>query len=291
MENMKISMQTCPLEERVGHSAAVRMICEAGFSAIDYTMYSSAQPIFTSERGRMVREMKEIADAFGVVFNQAHSTNPSQRYGDEEFNRRQKNCVLTSIEVAAELGAPQIVVHPIHAPDLSREEQKEINFDFYSEILDHARAVGVKIAIENMWARHRDMPDRIVRNVCSDGDELCEYVDMMDSEYVVACLDVGHAGLVGERADDMIRRLGKRLRAIHVNDNDFYLDLHTLPFMGNVNFDEVCRALSDVGYSGDITFEPYNALKKIPTELYPATLGYLLEIGKYLREKIKGTKK
>ena len=284
---MKISMQTCPLEERLGHAGAIRMICEAGFSAIDYTMYDSAQPIFTSARGQMIREMKEIADSFGVVFNQAHSTNPSQRYGDAEFNMRQKAAVMASIEIAAELGAGQIVVHPIHAPGVSRDEQREINFDFYSEVVDYARALGVRVAIENMWARHRDKPERIVPNVCSVGAELSEYVDMMDSDYVTACLDIGHAGLVGERADDMIRALGKRLGAIHIHDNDFVTDLHTLPYMGSVNFDEVCRALREVDYSGDLTFETYHSLRKIPTDLYPATLKYIFEIGKYLREKIQ----
>ena len=285
---MKISMQTCPLEERLGHAAAIRRICEAGFSAIDYTMYDSSQPIFTSARGQMIREMKEIADSFGVVFNQAHSTNPSQRYGDEEFNRRQRNAVMASIEVAAELGAAQIVIHPIHVPDVSREVQREINFDFYSEVLERARAVGIRIAIENMWARHRDNPARLVPNVCSVGEELLEYVDMMESDYVTACLDIGHAGLVGERADGMIRTLGKRLGAIHIHDNDIISDLHTLPFMGKVNFDEVCRALREVEYSGDLTFEVYHSLRKIPTELYPATLKYILEIGNYLKRKIQG---
>ena len=95
------------MKKRLGHAGAVRLICESGFDAIDYTMYDYTQPIFTSERTRMVREMKEIADGFGVVFNQAHSTNPSCRYGEEnaELNRRLYDCVMTSLEVAAELGA------------------------------------------------------------------------------------------------------------------------------------------------------------------------------------------
>lgn len=290
MENgkMRISTHTGPFEKRLGHAGAVRLICESGFDAIDYTMYDCTQPIFSSERTRMVREMKEIADGFGVVFNQAHSTNPSCRYGKEnaELNGRLHDCVMISLEVAAELGAAQIVVHPIFVPNVSREEQREINLDFYAEVVARAEALGVKVAIENMWGIHPEKPRRIIPNVCSTGEELCEYIDMLDSEYVTACLDIGHAGLVGERADSMIRALGKRLGALHIHDNDFYSDMHTFPYFGDIDFDRVYAALREVGYSGDITFEADGILRKLPIELAPASLAYLRAIGEFIRSKI-----
>lgn len=285
---MRISTHTGPFEERLGHVGAVRLICEAGFDAIDYTMYRHTQPIFTGERERMIREMKSVADNYGVVFNQAHSTNPSQRYGEEnrELNERLYDCVMTSVEVASELGASQIVVHPIYVPGATREEQREINLDFYSDVLERARAVGVRIAIENMWAHHPDKRGRIIPNVCSTGEELAEYVDMLDSEYVTACLDVGHAGLVGESADGMIRALGSRLGALHIHDNDFYSDAHTLPYFGDIDFDKIYAALREIGYSGDVTFEADNILRKLPIELAPASLSYLRAIGEFIRSKI-----
>ena len=285
---MKISTLTWPLEMRLGHLEAVKLIAEAGFEAVDYTMLKPDAPIFGKDRDKIVSELKAVADSYGVAFNQAHSLNPSQRYGKEfeEENRLRKRCVLDSVEIAAELGASRIVVHPIAAPSLSAAEQKEINLDFYTEVLERAASVGIIVAIENMWGRHRDRSDMIVANVCSTAEEMCDYVDSLDSPYATACLDLGHAGLVGQRADDMIYKLGGRLTALHIHDNDFYEDSHTFPFFGKMNFSKIFEALRGVNYSGDVTFEPSIIFERIPTELFPASLRYLKEIGEYIRRQL-----
>lgn len=284
---MRISTLTHPIEMRVGHVEAIKLIAEAGFEAIDYTMLSPTHPVFTAERDKIVRELKETADSYGIPFNQAHSLNPSWRYGvDEAENLNRKRCVLDSVEIAAELGAKNIIVHPIAMPEKTRAEQKEFNLDFYADVLERASSVGITVAVENMWGRHRDRADMIVPNVCSTAEEMCDYIDSLDSPYVTACLDLGHAGLVGERADAMIRTLGERLGALHIHDNDFLEDLHTFPYFGKMNFPLIIEALREVGYAGDITFEPSVIFERIPTDLFGAALRFLKEIGEHLRREL-----
>jgi sugar phosphate isomerase/epimerase len=72
---------------------------------------------------------------------------------------------------------------------------------------------------------------------------------------IVACLDVGHSSIAGREAQDCIRVLGKRLGALHIHDNDYLDDTHTLPGLSEMNWEEITRALADIGYEGDFTLE------------------------------------
>ena len=115
---------------------------------------------------------------------------------------------------------------------------------------------GVKIALENMWGHSQVDSAKIVPNVCSYGRDLADYYDALDPKYFTVCLDIGHCGLVGQSADNAIRELGhSRLHALHVHDTDHVLDLHTLPFQGKINWETVCKALAEIDYDGDFTYE------------------------------------
>lgn len=291
---MKISNHTEAIEGRFGALAAIRMNCEAGFEAIDYSMYTNEGVVF-SAGGRVVTgQMRRLAAGYGVTFNQAHAPFTRFKIGAENdsYNRGLYYSVLRSIEVASELGAPTIIVHPaVICPHLSADDRFEMNMEFYSKLLPRAKNLGVKIAIENMWGRHKDNPERIVKSVCSDAAELIRYVDGMDDPYITACLDIGHAGLVGETADGMIRSLGKRLTSIHIHDNDFIKDKHSMPFVGGVNFDAVTRALAAVGYEGDITLEANYFLDTFPDALVPAGLSFMARTAAYLRDEVERKKR
>jgi sugar phosphate isomerase/epimerase len=52
-----------------------------------------------------------------------------------------------------------------------------------------------------------------------------------------------------------IKTLGHRLGALHVHDNDLHNDSHQIPFSMNIDFEAMVKALSEVGYKGDMTLE------------------------------------
>ena len=286
---MRISNHTEALEARFGALSAVRMNLEAGFEAIDYSMYNGDEAVFSAGGVLLAKELRRLAVSYGAVFNQAHAPFTRFKIGAEnnDKNRAIYYSVLKAIDIAAELGAGVIVVHPaVICPHLSADDRFEMNMEFYSKVLPRAKNLGVKIAIENLWTRHKDNPDRIVKSVCSDAAELIRYVDGMADPSVVACLDIGHAGLVGESADSMIRALGSRIGALHVNDNDFLKDRHIMPYTGGVNFDRVIRALASVGYKGDITLESNYFLDTFPDALVPAGLSFMAKTAGYIRDQI-----
>ena len=85
----------------------------------------------------------------------------------------------------------------------------------------------------------------------------------------------------------MIREVGgERLFGLHVHDNDFYHDSHQLPFLCNMNFEEIIKALIDVRYKGDITFEAGTFFTRFPDALLPAAARLMYEVGDYLRRRV-----
>lgn len=286
---MKISNHTEALEQRFGALAAIRMNCEAGFEAIDYSMYTREGAVFGAGGNILAGQMKSLADSYGVSFNQTHAPFTRFKIGGEhaDENRAIYYSILRAMEVSARLEAPIIIVHPsVICPHLSADDRFEMNVEFYGKLLPRAKDLGLKIAIENMWGRHKDCPERIVKDVCSDAAELIRYIDALDTPSVGACLDVGHAGLVGEAADEMARALGDRLISVHIHDNDFVKDKHTLPFVGGVNFDALDKALARIGYAGDVTLEANYFLNTFPDALLPDALAFMARTAAYLRDDI-----
>ena len=158
--------------------------------------------------------------------------------------------------------------------------------ELYSRFISVARGAGIGISIENVWARHSDKNNKIVKSVCSDADELIRYSDALSSDGVSVCFDVGHAGLVGENAAGMVKALGERIKHLHIHDNDFETDSHTLPYLADVNYPSLCKALGRVGYSGDVSLESDGFIRNMPDALVPSALLFSRNVAAYIRDEI-----
>lgn len=71
----------------------------------------------------------------------------------------------------------------------------------------------------------------------------------MNDDFLVACLDIGHAEMKGSGfgAVKMIRALGTHLAALHIHDNDRLHDSHQIPFSMGIDYEAVVRALKENG--------------------------------------------
>ena len=52
-----------------------------------------------------------------------------------------------------------------------------------------------------------------------------------------------------------VRTLVERLKLVHLHDNDGRHDKHFQPFKGVIDWDAVCVAFKEVGYSGNFSLE------------------------------------
>lgn len=283
---MLLSTQTEYLTNRFGMEKGIRMLCEAGFDALDFSMFSlgNENDPLNTEGNAYIENIKKTANEYGVVFNQAHAPFPSCKENDEEYNKKMFKAIVRAMEICNILEIGIVVVHPT---DISnQEEKKRYNLDFYNRLLPYCVKYNVKVALENMWG-YDGVAKKIIPNVCSTAEELAEYVDALDKKYFTVCLDLGHCGLVGEDAANMIRILGSdRLTSLHVHDNDGANDIHTAPYFGVMDWNAITRALADIGYTGDFTFEADSFYRGIPEELLLATARYLHDIGRALMKMI-----
>lgn len=281
---MLLSTQTEVTSARFGHETAVEMICDAGFEAIDLSLFDMLRDgsYFSGDDYLIKAELlKKIANSHGRKFNQAHAPFPCYRVNDEEYNEKIAPALIKAIEIAGVIEADQIIIHPVYV----EENKKQFNMDLYNGLLDTAKKAGVKIALENMFSWK---PEKgFIANVCSLPEEFADYVSSLDPNYFTACLDIGHCGLIGEDEANMIRVLGHdRLTALHIHDNDHKGDNHTIPFTRSIDFKAVAKALKDIDYVGDLTLEADNFIINMPDSLILDGLKFMRKADAALREMI-----
>jgi sugar phosphate isomerase/epimerase len=268
----------------------IEMFIDAGFPALDISLFK--YDFATSDdRDATAKKLKALAESRGVIFNQAHAPFGG---GFDKYTTETVPNFPRIFEFCGILGVKNIVVHPLQRGRYYGQEEVlfELNMDFYSKLAPYAKNAGIKIAIENMW--HNDPHNgRIVDDTCADPHELVRYYDTLnDPDAFTICLDLGHVGICGREPEDAIKIIGlDKLGAIHAHDVDYVSDLHTLPGLGKLNYDAVCRSLAEIDYSGEFTLESEYFAKNFPDEHLPAVLKFMSETAKLYADRIEKYKK
>lgn len=278
---------------RYGYEKGFEMLKTAGFDAMDHSLEGmvNADDVFQKDGWREHTEnIRKMADAAGLIINQTHAPFSFGKKVSDEISFREfvVPTIKRSLAISGILGAKTVVVHPLqHLPYATNAETLfEMNMAYYRELIPYAKEAGVKIAVENMWQKDARRGS-IVHSVCSQPEEFVRYVDTLDSEWIVACLDTGHVGLIArqEEAHDMVRALGHdRLQSLHVHDNDYTADQHRLPYLGKINWVEFTKALGEIDYQGDMTYESGGRafFNQVDDEFMPVALEYAVKVGRHL---------
>ncbi len=253
---MKISTEIHSAANLVGEERAIEYIARAGFDAWDFSMFDmyrynwqskelvfSSHPLCGNNYLKFARRLKQVGLDNGIKCNQSHAPFPNIGGDSVSYLKR-------AIECTAEAGGEICVIHPKVYTTVSE------NVQIYSELLDFSRGYGVKIATENMWDWDMEK-DEAAPAACSSPESFVEHLTAVNDDYFVACLDIGHAEMkgLGTTAVEMIKRLGKKLQALHIHDNDKWHDSHEIPFSMDIDFEPIVSALKEIGYSGYFTLE------------------------------------
>ncbi|MGN0479314.1 MAG: sugar phosphate isomerase/epimerase family protein [Hominenteromicrobium sp.] len=263
---MKISTEIASAAHKIGEEKTLEYLAKAGFDAWDFSMFDmclydwstqtcrvSNHPLASGQYLAFARKLKRIGLDNGLVCNQSHAPFPSGCAEVRSYLKR-------AIECTAEAGGQICIIHPDN--DKSAQE----NAEMYLELLPFAKSCGVKIAAENMWDWDRQK-DESTFAACASTESFVEHLDLVNDDFLVACLDIGHAEMrgSGSGAVEMIHGLGSRLQALHLHDNDRWHDSHQIPFSMSIDFPSVVQALKEIGYKGYFTLEadqyltPYHA--------------------------------
>ena len=291
---MKISTTIEAIEQKVGVRNAIRITKEAGFDCYDMCLFSNTDDVhqlLTSDNYvELAHQLRSYADELGIACNQTHTPFPTSLGDGKDEDRFQAQ--IRALEISSILGARIAVVHPMQHLNYADHQRKlfAMNVEFYKRLLPYAEKFGVKMATENMWQCNNGA--RVPSDsVCSRAWEFCEMIDAVNSPYLVGCLDIGHVSLMGADIPQFIKDMGPdRLQALHVHDTDFIRDCHTLPFTQEIDYNAVVKALGEIGYRGDFTFEAGTFFRSFPDALLLPAAKLMCETGKYLAEQIELSK-
>ena len=96
------------------------------------------------------------------------------------------------------------------------------------------------------------------------------------------CWDTGHGNLNKLDQAAAVRRMGKRLKALHVNDNKGQRDEHILPYHGTIEWEAFMKALGEVGYEGDFTYEIHNFSKGFDAGFRQEAVTFARKLGEHM---------
>ena len=264
---MKISTEINSIAKKVGMEKAVELCAKAGFDAWDFSMFDMCKidwktklpiqdenPLNGTGYLNFARKLKTIGLDNGIVCNQSHAPFPVAVPAVRSYLKR-------AIECTAEAGGEICIIHP------DNDKTAEQNAEMYAELLPFAKSCGVKIATENMF--NWDMAkNESSFAACATGEDFKKHIDVINDDFFVACLDLGHAEMrgSGDGAVNMIRALGYRLQALHIHDNDHWHDKHQIPFSMNIDFGAIVKTLKEINYQGYFTLEADAFLRDYNTD-------------------------
>ena len=147
-----------------------------------------------------------------------------------------------SAEMAHELGADVVVVHPPF------RWQREYAAGFVEGIARLEEQTGLAFAVENMY------PWRATSRRAMDVYQ--PHWDPSREDYANTTIDLSHAATAQSDPIEMARRLGTSLRHIHMTDGSGSpKDEHLVPGRGNQPCGEFLEHLAEVGFEGHIVAE------------------------------------
>lgn len=295
---MRISSTTGMLASRHSSDAhALQALARAGFQACDFSMwnYGWEGGLFSQTDAQFdayFTGLKATADACGLTIDQTHAPFPSTT-GDAAEDAARLAVLKRAIRATSLLGCGQIIIHPaLHTGcirDAGHEVAMETNISMYRALIPDCAQGHVKIAVENMFAKDPQSGE-LCKTFLSTAEEMVALLDALGAEYFCACLDIGHAQLLGESPAGMALTLGKWLQALHVHDNDGMGDQHNLPFLGTVDFQAVAQALAQVGYAGTLSLEADGFLDVFPGEIEAETLVFMAATARALAERVEAAR-
>ena len=287
---MRIATTYTGISEKFPIEKIIEWIAAAGFEGIDFPDMVTESEVNTSYFREHAKHLTDIAQKYGISFTQAHAPIIGRLLKEFDGDKlRASDRICRSIEFASLLGAEHVVVHPIQKPEHATDPESvfDENMEFYKKIALCAKNFGVKLAMENMIMTSLDGHYNRA-GVCADPVEFKRYIDTLGKDTVGGCLDTGHSAVAGREPQHMLRAMGSEyITCTHIHDNDLVRDWHQLPGTMKMNCDEICRAMADIGYSGDFTLECVCFYNKFSEALLPEAFKFMYKTAEHLVNEIE----
>ena len=221
MKNLALSAYAVNFCNHEMMSSLVKSCSFANMGA-ELSMFSrtSKHPYFMEE----LLSKKALFEDFDISFHgpyfEVEATSPL----DSEAHRIMIEAYRDAFELYNAFSAESIVMHTNQKIKLSEDNTQLQNnaIETIKEIGEMARAKGVNLLVENVG-------NRFTGNVLFPYEEFIGLFDRIP-EHIGCLIDVGHAFHNGWDVVELVERLGSRIKAYHLHNNDGEHDTQRLMF-------------------------------------------------------------
>ena len=311
---MNISVTSGDLIKDFGIEEAYRMIGEAGFTAVDWSLdrllsirSEAANAPELKNLCILERPLPQILEHFapelremqknGLHVGQIHAPFPYYVQGREDIVDYSIGLYLRTIELADAIGCPYVVIHG-HTPSAGTTESCDdpayidtLNERMFTSLIDTVKNTNVIVCMENLY--RSGSAASYYEGHASDPHLAAAQIDALNAmagkECFGLCMDTGHLNMLGKRFYTYVPVLGHRIKCLHIHDNPGIADSHLAPYSGTVLWKEFTEELKKIGYRGNLNFEtiPQITRKRTPAPLVPVFLKLIYDIGAYFRSEIQ----
>ncbi len=307
---MLLCVQTGNVVDRLGFEKGYAAIREAGFEAIDWNL-DHAWEIPNIRKGTYLgksimekpledviayyAEELEIIRKNGLVISQAHAPFPAWVIEHPEVLDYSIEIYKRNIEYCDYAGCKNLVIHGISYnlsnTEYTLEDMEKLNFKLYSSLIPTLLKTNVTVCLENLFTGFNGV---LYHGHCAIPQAAADLIDKLNElagkEVFGFCLDTGHLNILHEDFRVAVPVLGKRIKALHIHDNDGAHDEHLMPLTGTINWKFFCESLHSVGYDGDLDFETFNQtdiVMNFDEDMVYPWLKLISSIGESFRKKIQ----
>ena len=267
-----VGLSVGDLQRKYGDIKALEIAANAGADSVDLDLctdindYRNKDSLYSKgfeATAEYYTAVKKRADELGIIIGQTHgkmSGFVNKKAEDDALVKNSEyDCFATAI-----LGAGVCVVHNSTSiflgPDPDSALMHRLSFDMFRRIIPFAAKNKIKIATETFGDAVRFSACDFFGNI-DEFEKAYNAVAACDElkEHFTVCVDTGHSNKAMRYGNptpaDVIRRLGKSVTVLHLNDNDTLTDQHKIPQTGCIDWNGVMDALDEIGYGGIYNME------------------------------------
>ena len=310
--SLKIGVQSKNVVFDGNPAEGFRILKQAGFDCCDFSLnyYLKNTALYQEDLNkffnRSVAELEEFfephkegAEKANISINQMHMPYPIFVPGaKQEINDYLWNEVAPkSMEVYRFMECRNIVIHGFKLEHYygSEEAEWEKTAEFIDSIAPLAKEYGITICMENLY---NGLGGHMVEGPGCNAYKAMQRIDSMNEKYGAEvlgfCYDTGHGNLVGLDPYKFITTLGRRLKVLHIHENDGVADLHQLPFTFTrtrentsvLDWEGFVCGLKETRFDGVLSFETAPVLDCFPVELKGEVLHMIASVGRYFAGRI-----
>ena len=267
MAERKISLAIGRLQEVFGDEAALKLARSLGLDAVDFDLLRYDETLYRKSEDEVLsyfERLAKTAESVGIEIGQTHGRITGY-HDDPEYDAEQKRMARLDLMATRILHCRHCVMHGpssiFFGANADPQKMRDLAFRNFCDFLPFARENGVKIATETFG----DATGLGCIDFFGDADEFANIFDRIaavpeNRDWFCCCMDTGHTNKAyrfpGEPTPgELIRRLGKKIEVLHLNDNNKLTDQHKVPRSGDIDWDDVMRALAEIGYDGVYNME------------------------------------